>query len=175
MRRIDRRAKTVGDILTIEIQIADDAEINNTTTRSRSESDNVSIDGVYGVERLVTRAIGDATALTPAVQTTGSQDTTGSGQVSRDETINLRIAATVVDVLPNGHLLVTGNQEVRVNFELRDLQVAGIIRPEDISRRNTITYDKVANARISYGGRGQISDVQQPRLGRQVIDVLSPF
>ncbi|MEO1329952.1 MAG: flagellar basal body L-ring protein FlgH [Pseudomonadota bacterium] len=171
----DRRAKTIGDILTIVIEIEDEASINNQTTRSRSETDEVGIEALYGIERLVERAIGDDTVLNPAVRTNGAQDSTGSGSVARDEEINLRIAATVVDVMPNGHLLVTGNQEVRVNFELRDLQVAGIIRPEDISRQNTITYDKMANARISYGGRGQISDLQQPRLGRQIVDVLSPF
>ncbi len=171
----DRRAKTVGDILTIIIEIEEEAEISNTTTRSRTESDAVSITDLYGLERLIERATGTDGILNPAIGTDGSQSTTGSGSVQRDETLRLRVAATVVDVLPNGHLLVTGNQEVRVNFELRDLQVAGIIRPEDISRRNTITYDKVANARIAYGGRGQITDLQQPRLGRQIVDVVSPF
>ena len=80
-----------------------------------------------------------------------------------------------MDVLPNGILSIVGSQEIRVNFELRDLQVSGFVRPEDISRQNEITYDKIASARVSYGGRGQISDVQQPRYGQQVLDILLPF
>jgi flagellar L-ring protein FlgH len=72
-------------------------------------------------------------------------------------------------------LRIQGSQEVRVNFEIRELLVSGFVRPEDISRQNEITYDKIASARISYGGRGQISDVQQPRYGQQVIDRVLPF
>jgi flagellar L-ring protein precursor FlgH len=95
--------------------------------------------------------------------------------VSRNEEVTLRLAATVENVLTNGHLVIRGSQEVRINFELRDLQISGIVRPEDISRQNVITYDKIADARIVYGGRGQITDMQQPRLGQQFVDLVSPF
>lgn len=172
----DRRARGVGDILTVEIEIDDEASVSNTTERKRSGSDTVAVDGVFGLEEVVDRVIpGDAVGLGKGVSTSGDSDSKGEGTISRNESISLRVAARVVAVLPNGHLVVTGNQEVRVNFELRDLQVAGIIRPEDISRQNTITYDRMANARISYGGRGHISDFQQPRLGQQLVDVISPF
>ena len=72
-------------------------------------------------------------------------------------------------------LQIEGAQEVRVNFELRELIVSGFVRPEDISRQNEITYDKIAQARVSYGGRGQITDMQQPRIGQQVVDAALPF
>ena len=172
----DRRAQTVGDILTVLIEIDDSASLKNNTTRDRSGSDSVAISAAYGVDTLVDRLIpGDTVGLAPGVDAAGEQASSGEGAISRTESISLRIAATVVDVLPNGHLVVTGSQEVRVNFELRDLQVAGVIRPEDITRRNTIDYDKMANARISYGGRGQIMDLQQPRIGQQLVDLVSPF
>lgn len=172
----DRRARTVGDILTILIDIQDKATLNNSTSRTRSGSDTVAAATVFGLEKVIDRIIpGDAVGLENGVSASGDSDSSGDGSIARDEKISLRIAATVVDVLPNGHLVVTGNQEVRVNFELRDLQVAGIIRPEDITRQNTITYDKMANARIMYGGRGQITDFQQPRLGQQIVDMISPF
>lgn len=171
----DRRARNLGDILTVLIEIKDEAEISNTTSRSRSGSDDVSVGAAYGLTAIADKVLPGGNTLSPAVQAEGSQDSTGNGQISREEEITLRLAATVVDVLPNGHLVIRGSQEVRVNFELRDLQVAGIVRPEDISRRNVITYDKIADARIAYGGRGQLTDVQQPRYGQQIVDLVSPF
>ena len=110
-----------------------------------------------------------------AVSLDGQANASGDGSVRRNEKLTLRVAATVVDVLPNGVLAIQGNQEVRVNFELRELLVSGYVRPADITRLNEITYDKIASARISYGGRGQITDMQQPRYGQQVLDMVLPF
>ena len=171
----DRRARNLGDILTVSIAIEDTAEISNKTSRSRVGSDNIAVGTVYGLEKIADVILPGSGTLDPAVSTDSSQNSAGDGKISREEQINLRLAATVVDVLPNGHLVIRGSQEVRVNFELRDLQIAGIVRPEDISRQNLITYDKIADARITYGGRGQLSDVQQPRYGQQIVDLISPF
>ncbi|MEL6125104.1 MAG: flagellar basal body L-ring protein FlgH [Pseudomonadota bacterium] len=171
----DRRARGLGDIMTIVIDIKDEASIQNSTDRSRSGSDNLSIPSLFGIGSIADRVLPKGAGLTPGVSTTSDSASSGSGSVRRNEEITLRVAATVVDVLPNGHMVIQGTQEVRVNFELRDLQVAGIVRPEDISRRNEITYDKIAGARISYGGRGQITDVQQPRYGQQLLDRILPF
>lgn len=171
----DRRAARLGDILTVIIDINDKAQLQNTTSRTRSAGENLAIAELLGLPNLLeTEIFGDGN-LDPAIAMTSSSTTDGTGTVRRNETVMLRIAATVVEVLPNGHLVVRGTQEVRVNYELRDLQVAGIIRPEDISRQNTISYDKMAGARILYGGRGQISDAQQPRYGQQIFEVLAPF
>ena len=171
----DRRARNYGDIVTVVIEIKDEADISNTTTRSRSGSDSVAVRDLYGLTELADIILEGGDTLNPAIDAQSTQDTSGDGQVSREEKITLRLAATVVDVLPNGHLMIQGSQEVRVNFELRDLQVAGIVRPEDITRQNVITYDKIADARIVYGGRGQITDLQQPRYGQQIIDTVSPY
>lgn len=171
----DRRAKRRGDILTVTIEIDDEAEISNSTTRDRSGTDQLEIEALYGLPSVAEALLPGGASLNPAVSTNSTTQTTGTGQVTRNEQLTLRLAATVEDVLPNGHLVVRGSQEVRVNFELRDLQVTGIVRPEDISRQNTITYDKIADARIVYGGRGQITDLQQPRYGQQVVDLISPF
>ncbi len=172
----DRRARGTGDILTVVIKIDDEAELRNQTNRQRSGSDNVGVQALLGLPNIVEQVLLPAdVSLDPAVQLSGQQTTAGQGSTRRSETVEMRVAATVTDVLPNGHLVIYGSQELRVNFELRDLQVAGIIRPEDISRRNEITYDKIADARVAYGGRGQITDLQQPRIGQQVIDVVMPF
>lgn len=171
----DRRARNLGDILTVVIDISDEASISNSTNRARSGSDNLSIPNFLGLPQIIGKKLPDGATLDPAVGVSSSSSATGAGSVSRTEDITLRVAATVVDVLPNGHLVVRGNQEVRVNFELRDLQVAGIVRPEDISRRNEITYDKIAGARVSYGGRGQITNMQQPRYGQQIADSILPY
>ena len=171
----DRRARSLGDILTIVIEISDNAKIDNSSQRGRSGSDSLSIPDFFGIPEVLGPRLPEGATLDNAVGVTSNSSASGNGSVSRKEDITLRVAGTVVDVLPNGHLVIQGNQEVRVNFELRDLQVAGIIRPEDISRRNEITYDKIAGARISYGGRGQISAMQQPRIGQQIADIILPY
>ncbi len=170
----DRRAKQKGDILTVLIEIDDQAELSNTTARSRSGDESMTAGALFGIESLVNKVLPGG-GLDSGVSTNSTSTASGQGQVRRNEAISLKVAARVMDILPTGHLLITGRQEVRVNFELRDLQVVGLIRPEDISRNNDITYDKMAEARISYGGRGHISDVQQARYGQQVLDKIAPF
>lgn len=171
----DRRARDLGDILTVVIEIDDKAQISNRSGQSRSGSSTMSIGALMGLPEIVSGVLPEGTNLDPAANFSSASSSAGDGNISRNEKITLRIAVTVVDVLPNGHLLVSGLQEVRVNFELRELQVVGIVQPEDISRKNEVTYDKIAGARISYGGRGRISEVQQPRYGQQIFEIIAPF
>ena len=171
----DRRAVQRGDILTVVIEIDDRAEISNSTGRSRAGSDSMGIPSLFGVPEAADKILPDGASLAEAVSTSSRSSYQGDGSVARKEKLTLRIAATVVEVMTNGVLRIEGSQEVRVNFELRELVVRGFVRPEDISRQNVITYDKIAGARISYGGRGQITDVQQPRPGQQIADIVLPF
>ncbi|MDR9393253.1 MAG: flagellar basal body L-ring protein FlgH [Roseovarius sp.] len=171
----DRRARKRGDILTVVIEIDEEAEISNSTSRSRSSSENLSIPQLLGIPQRLDRELPEGASLGNAVSVDSGSQTGGDGSVSRREELTLRVAATVMQVLPSGVLAIQGSQEIRVNFELRELLVTGYVRPEDISRRNQITYDKIASARISYGGRGQITDVQQPRYGQQILDAVLPF
>lgn len=171
----DRRAIMRGDILTVTIEIDDKAEISNSSTRSRSGSETLSIPSLVGIPQRINKKLPEGQGLDSAVSTNSTSNSQGDGTVRRKEKLTLRVAATIVEVLQNGVLRIQGSQEVRVNFEIRELLVSGYVRPADISRQNEITYDKIASARISYGGRGQISAVQQPRLGQQVADILLPF
>lgn len=171
----DRRARTLGDILTVVIEIDDEAEMTNRTDRSRDASEGLSIPNFFGLPGLAEGVLPGGAGLDPAIDASSSTSNSGDGTIQRGEKITLQVAATVVRVLPNRHMVIAGNQEVRVNSELRDLQVAGIIRPEDISRRNTITYEKIADARVMYGGRGVITDVQRPRYGQQILDAIMPY
>lgn len=171
----DRRASRPGDILTVVIEIDDRAEISNSTARSRSGSESMGIGALFGLPESVAKDMPSGASLDPAVKTDSTSSSAGDGSVRRKEKLTLRVAAAVVRTLPNGVLEISGRQEVRVNFEMRELIVHGFVRPEDISRRNEITYDKIASARISYGGRGQITDVQQPRYGQQLMDIFLPF
>lgn len=170
----ERRAQERGDILTVVIEIDDRAEISNSSDRSRSGSQSFGVPQFFGIPQRIDRSLPDGATLGKAVETSSETQFQGEGNVQRNEKLELRIAATVVEELPNGVLRVEGQQEVRVNFELRELIVSGYVRPADISRKNEITYDKIAGARISYGGRGQISDMQQPPYGQQVTDILLP-
>jgi flagellar L-ring protein precursor FlgH len=171
----DRRAQNTGDILTVVIEINDRAEFSNSTERGRSGSETMEIPSFLGLPEALTSQLPDGLALDPTVSTSSTSSSTGDGAVRSNEKLTLRIAATVVGLLPNGVLQIQGTQEVRVNNELRELLVTGFVRPEDISRQNEIPYDKIASARISYGGRGQITDVQQPRYGQQIADIILPF
>jgi flagellar L-ring protein precursor FlgH len=165
----------VGDIVTVAIEIEDNAEISNTTTRSRSSAEESGLPSFLGFESQLDNFLPQAVDPDSLIDLSASGSSEGAGSVERDEDINLRIAAIVTQLLPNGNLVIAGRQEVRVNYEVRELQVAGVIRPEDITSTNEIQFDQIAEARIAYGGRGQISDLQQPRYGQQIFDVLWPF
>lgn len=171
----DRRAMTKGDIMTVVIEIDEKAEISNDTARSRKGSESMGISDFLGVPQRINQRLPQGASLSDAVALDSSSQTVGKGSVKRKEKLTLRVAATIIDVLPNGVLAISGSQELRVNFELRELLVTGFVRPEDVSRQNEITYDKIASARVSYGGRGQITDVQQPRYGQQILDTVLPF
>ena len=171
----DRRAMQRGDILTVVIEINDSAQISNSSNRGRSGSEAMSVPDFLGIPEQIEEIMPSGTSLNPGVTLSSASNFSGNGSVQRNEQLTLRVAATITNVLPNGVLEIEGSQEVRVNFELRELLVSGFVRPADISRQNEITYDKIASARVSYGGRGQISDVQQPRYGQQAADVILPF
>lgn len=169
----DQRAHQIGDILTVIVNITDKAIIDNNTKRSRTNSEDSGVTDFLGSKTIPE----PAKAILPGriLTADSSASSEGKGSVNRSEALQTNVAAVVTQVLPNGNLVVEGKQEIRVNFEIRELVVAGIVRPEDIQSDNTIESSKIAQARIAYGGRGQITDVQQPRYGQQVLDVLLPF
>ena len=171
----DPRASHIGDILTVDISIADAAKISDTTTRSRKNSDDANLANFFGLEGELAKALPPGADPTKLVNMGSDTSNAGSGAVDRSEDINLTLAAIVTQVLPNGNLVISGHQQVRVNNELRDLQITGIVRTEDITNDNTVDLAQIAEARISYGGQGQIMDVQQPRYGSQLYDILMPF
>jgi len=171
----DQRAASVGDLVTVLVAIQDNAQMQNTTTRERQGTDTLGLPRLLGLETSITRLLPNIVDPSRLIQTNGEQTTSGTGSIRRTETVALRVAATVTQVLPNGNLVVAGRQQVRVNHELRDLQVSGIIRPQDIGSDNTVRHDRLAEARIAYGGRGTVSDVQSPRVGQQLLDIILPF
>ena len=171
----DQRASKVGDILTVTISIDEKAELSNETDRSRKSNETADMTNLLGFEQEAGRLLPGGYDPTKAIGVGSDSSTQGAGSVNRKEKIDLTVAAVVTQVLPNGNLVIQGRQEVRVNFEVRDLMVSGVVRPEDISNANEIKHTQIAEARISYGGRGQLTDVQQPRYGQQAIDILFPF
>lgn len=179
----DQRAARVGDIVTVVVNIADKATANNASNRARSTTETAGLTNLLGTE-----VSDDGTSsgsiienifrgATPGALVNGTSTSSyaGTGKIQRDETVTSQVAAIVTQVLPNGNLVVQGRQEVRVNYEVRELLISGVIRPEDITATNTVEHTKIAEARISYGGRGQLTDVQQPRYGTQLFDIIFPF
>ena len=168
----DPRASHIGDLITVDVTIADTAEVSNATTRTRANSDTANMTNLFGLENMITKNGADPASL---VNMGSDLSNAGTGQINRSETINLTVAAIVLQVLANGNLVITGHQQVVVNQEMRDLQVSGIVRTEDITSDNTVNLAQVAEARVAYGGKGQITDVQQPRYGSQLFDIIMPW
>ena len=169
----DQRAHQVGDILTVKVKFTDKATLENETARSRKNTEDSGVSDFIGSKTIKNPATSILPGRILSADSTASSE--GKGSVDRKEELSTNVAGVVTQVLPNGNLVIEGKQEVRVNFEVRELIVAGVVRPEDIESDNTIDSTKIAQARIAYGGRGQITDVQQPRYGQQVLDVLLPF
>lgn len=171
----DQRAKTVGDIMTVVIDIDDKGKMENATDRTRATSEAAGLPKLLGFETKLNKVLPDAVDPSNLLSGTSSSSYKGDGTTDRKEKISMKLAATVTQLLPNGNMVIKGVQEVRVNYENRVLQLAGVVRPQDVNVDNTISYDQIAEARISYGGKGQMTDVQQPRNGAQLIDILFPF
>lgn len=171
----DQRANKVGDILTVLIDIDDEADMKNKTQRTRQNDETQGLPHLLGLEKLPAKILPGGYDPSNLVSMGSDSTSTGDGTLKREETIKLKLAAMIMQVLPNGNFVIKGNQEVRVNYELRQLTLAGVIRPEDILNNNSISYDKVAEARISYGGKGTMSDIQTPRYGDQILDAIFPF
>ena len=171
----DQRARHVGDILTVNIDIDDRAQVQNSTARSRNNEINSGVTNLFGLEAEAMDSIGGAFDPSALIGFGGESTSNGSGVISRSEKVSLTVAAVVTAVLPNGNMVIQGRQEVRTNREVRELTVAGIVRPEDISSANTIAHTQIAEARISYGGRGDVSRVQAPPAAQALAERFNPF
>lgn len=171
----DQRARNVGDILTVSIDIRDRAQTQNSTQRTRANEINSGVSNFLGLEAEAADAIGGAFDPSALIGFGGGSTSSGSGSVTRSENINVTVAAVVTAVMPNGNMVIQGRQEVRTNREIRELTVAGIVRPEDISSANIIRHDQIAEARISYGGRGDISRIQGAPAAQALVERFNPF
>ncbi|HVV64458.1 MAG TPA: flagellar basal body L-ring protein FlgH [Rhizomicrobium sp.] len=167
----DPRASRVGDIITVNVSVADAAKMSNTTSRSRTNSDDANLTNFFGFENSLPNGMNPSSL----VKMGSDNSNVGAGAIDRSESVTLTLAALVTQVLPNGNMVISGHQQMKVNEELRDLQVSGIVRTEDITSANTVDLSQIAEARISYGGRGTVSDVQTPRYGSQLFDILMPW
>ena len=170
----DQRASQVGDILTVLVNITDAADMKNNTAANRTGSETMGVPNLFGFETFIPHMLAGATASS-LVNTASTNNNGGTAEMKRSELVTLSLAGVITQVLPNGNFVVSARQEVRVGAELRELQVTGVIRPQDIASDNTVHHDRMAEARIAYGGRGQLTDVQTPRWGQQALDILLPF
>jgi flagellar L-ring protein FlgH len=167
----DQRAAQVGDVITITVNINDTATLNNVTSTTRASGESAGMPNFFGLETMLPKAVTASSLLSLS----SGNNNTGTGQIKRNEAVTLSIGGVVTQVLPNGNLVVAARQEMRINGELRELRVTGVVRPQDITSENTVQSNQIAEARIEYGGRGQLTDIQSPRWGQQVMDILLPF
>jgi flagellar L-ring protein precursor FlgH len=170
----DQRASQVGDIVTVLVAITDNADLKNNTAANRTGNVSMGMTNMFGFETFIPQMLAGAIPAS-LVNTASTNNNGGQGEMKRSESVTLSLAGVITQVLPNGNLVVAARQEVRVGSELRELQVSGVIRPQDIASDNTVMHNRMAEARIAYGGRGQLTDVQTPRWGQQALDILLPF
>ena len=171
----DQRASNIGDIITVTIDIKDEATMENDTSHMRRSNESAGMNSLFGLEQSLDRILPQAVDNTNLADFGSDSSHSGSGSIEREDEVKLRLAALITQLLPNGNMVIHGKQEVLVNFEKRVLQIDGVIRPEDISVENTVSYDQIAEARIIYGGEGQLTNVQQTRYGHQLYDIIFPF
>jgi flagellar L-ring protein precursor FlgH len=174
-KKIFFKTRAVGDIVSIVVQIQDQAVLNNQTQQNRQTKTNLNASSVLGLQTLFSKILPKSSPPSDLIDLNSKNSSSGNGKINRQENIQTTVAATVIKVLPSGNLVIKGSQEVRVNFDVREVTIEGIIRPEDITNENTITLEQIAEARISYGGRGHIFEYQQPPYGKQVLDIVSPL
>ncbi|MGD9982450.1 MAG: flagellar basal body L-ring protein FlgH [Hyphomonadaceae bacterium] len=171
----DQRAQRIGDIITVEIEIDDSAELSNSSNRQREATTSAGVSNFFGLETVAGQIFNNAFDPSNMISADAESEHRGTGAINREEKIELTVAAVIVDRLPNGNLVLAGRQEVRINGELRELTVSGIIRPEDVTASNRVNHTQIAEARISYGGRGSISAVQRPNWGQRLGDAITPW
>ncbi len=169
----DQRARRVGDILKVKVDLSDNASFNSNSEESRTATESLGVPNLFGLEKALTKK--GRLDLNSLASISGNHSNKGGGKTTRTETVKTEVAAMVTQILPNGNLVIRGSQEIRVNYEIREIAIGGIVRPEDITVDNSIDSKQIAEARISYGGRGHINNMQQPRVGNQVLDAFSPF
>ncbi len=169
----DQRAHQVGDILTVKVNINDTAQFNDQTQLQRSTTEDTGISNFIGANTIgnAAKAVLPGSILTA----NGNSQMNGTGTINRQDQLLTNVAAVVMQLLPNGNMVIEGKQEVRLNNEVRELIVAGVVRPEDIESDNTIALPKIAEARLAYGGRGTLTNIQTERWGQQVMDIALPF
>ena len=171
----DHRAKEIGDILTVSMDFTDSATLDNTTTRTRADTEDTDVTNLLGLEAEFTKVLPQALANASVMSFGNAMDTEGPGNITRSEALSLSMAAVVTQILPNGNLVIMGRQEMLVNKEIRELMVSGVVRPGDIESDNTIAHTSIAEMRVAYGGRGTLSELQKPRWGTQIWDIIFPF
>jgi flagellar L-ring protein precursor FlgH len=171
----DQRAGRVGDILTVLVTVNDSAKTSNSTNAGLTTSNAVGVPNFFGLESTLGKILPGAYDPSKMITTNSAMNSQGAGGINRTEQISLTIAAVVTQVLPNGNLVIQGSQEIKTNEDERQLTVAGIVRPEDISSSNTIASSQIAEARINYGGRGDIAAVQKTPAGTALLQRFWPF
>ncbi len=172
----DGRAARVGDILKVNVKINDKLQFNNQTEGKRTTADSAAAPALLGATNKIIKFLPGLTPKpTDLLDVTGNLDVKGTGTVSRQDILTTQVAVLVTQMLPNGNMVIEGKQEITMNKDVREVAVKGVIRPQDINSDNTIDSAQIAEARITYTGRGQLNDVQQPRWGGQVVDAISPF
>lgn len=171
----DIKAARVGDIITITVSEVSNATKTAATTTARTKK----YDGLFNAAGMSAGSTGTANPVGvvkfgPYEGKFGSSFE-GSGSTNRTDSMSAYMTATVVDVLPNGNLIIRGSRWTKTNDEMQQTILEGVVRPNDITRNNTVLSQNIADAKIFVVGKGPVAQHQKPGWFLQVVDFLSPF
>ncbi len=167
----DNKARAVGDILTVQIS----ESVSNTASANKKTGSGANVSNTVSQFLFPGSNFGTHNGSLPGTAMSGSNDFLGGGQVSASQSLTGRAAVMVIDVLPNGVLVIEGVRRVTFAKETQHAILHGFVRPDDISADNVVYSSDIANARVEFVSDGALTDAQRRGWITRLYEAVRPY